>query len=572
MAVDSANIGANFSQYTGDPGLGGFGLTQGRVDTRALEDLARYTMLYNKAEYDQKQKDAEKIAEEIAKMTAIDLSTTIPKDAKILQEKFDSLSQYLRDNPDALNYKNRQQWLEYNKRKNDLTNDIKFATIRSVLNVSRKNQIAEEKNEEIKKFLEAGLQKNIEETDIRTPLDHAQKYDLSVPEIPDNKGIEIDVTKAGPNQIFQRTPTLFDVQEAKRNGFNYSLGMASIDPSTTGGTMRLMKAKENIWIKQAELFNQALASAKDANGNVDPNQMNGIPFMDNINAYNAYIKQTREDIKNGSYTDKFGSKLSFGQGPLREEDYQEINVNDGLSPAEMAVVAQFSKWAGDSQKTKVIQTDDAIQRANLAAEWERIGISRAQLNKGSNEDLVSATAVLREAADVLKAGVPRGLKGPDGKTTTVRVISDPNLLREFGAIDKDGNVTNVPDVVYYNEEENKLQLGYYKRKPDKEGNLILATNEKGETPLDRSVDMSGTQWLGQIVKRKNPNKDIGGVNMFIEQFFNTKEVGRQLKNINKIYGTTVEGTTGKSESESQSRTTPAAASGGKDRWSQFEEK
>lgn len=563
MAVESANIGANFSQYAGDPGLGGFGLTQGRVDTRGLEDLARFTMLYNKAEYDQKQKDAERIAEEIAKFSAIDLSTTIPKDAKILQEKLDSLSQYLRDNPDALNYKNREQWLEYNKRKNDLNNDIKFATIRSVLNVSRKNQIANETNEEKKKFLEAQLQADIDATDIRTPINHAQKYDIKIPEIADNTGIKVDVTKAGDNQIFQRDFTLFDMQEANRAAATYGLGVAALDPNaSTTDKLKLMDVNENPWIKMKDRLNEAIASAKDTNGVVDVTKLAGVPVMSNIDLYNEYVRKTRDEIRAGLYKDKLGNNITFGQGPFREADYQEINLADGLSEQELAKVAMFSKWAGDQSETKVIQTDDAIQRGNLAAEWARIGVAREQLNKGKNEDLVSATAVLREAADVLKGGTPRGIAGPDGKVTAVKVISDPNLLREFGTIDKDGTTTNVPDVVYYDEAANKLQLGYYKRKQDKDGNMILATDDKGNTPIDRAIDMSATQWLGQIVRRKNPTGEIGGVNALVESFFNAKEVGRQLKNINKIYGVAVEGAQNKSETESQSKTTQAPAASG----------
>lgn len=479
MAVDSAAIGANFSQYTGDPSLGGFGLTQGRVDTRALEDLARYTMLYNKAEYDQRQKDAEKAAEELAKFASIDLSTSIPKDAKILQEKFDALSQYLKDNPNALNYRNRTEWLEYNKRKNDLNNDIKFATIRDIMNVKRKNAIAEEKNEGIKKLMEASLQKNIDATDIRTPLDHEQKYDLTVPEIADNKGIKIEITKEGPNQIFQRKPFLFDINEAKRNGLNYQLGVRSFDPSTPTGERRLLTNKENIWVKQSDIFNQALASAKDANGVVDVTKMQGVPFMANINAYNQYVKQTRDDIKNGFYTDKLGGNLSFGKGPVRAEDYQEIDINDadGLTPAEMSMVAEFSKWAGDSQETDVIQTNDDLERQRLALGWANHYLDEDKFTelkkKGESKlatDIVTADSVLSNVANAIKLHKP--IDVPDDKTKTglkrYLEVADINLVEKFGKLGMgDDGVPN--DRLFLSQDENRFYLG----RKDAQGNVKI---------------------------------------------------------------------------------------------------
>jgi hypothetical protein len=569
MAVSqSANIGANFSNYTGDPALGGYGLGAGRIDTRAIEDLARYTMLYNREEYLRRQKEQEKAAEELIKFSGVDLSTTIPKDAKILQEKYDKVIDYVRKNPDALNYaKDKQKWLEYNKMKSDLLNDVKFAGIRSVANVARKNQIASETNEEKKKFFESELQNNIEATNIRTPLDFVQKYDVALPEIGANEGVKIDVTKTGSNQIFQRGFNLFDVKEAERRGAAYAQGFAAIDPATKTGQLKLLDANENFWRKGSTLLNEAIAGAKDPqSGKVDVGKLSDLPIMKNVEAYNEYARRMKESVTTGLFTDQFGKKIKFLNIPFAANDYKEIDLNDGLSPVELYKVAEFSKWGGDSFDTKVIQTDDEIQRANLGAEWARIGIDRDRLNKSSNEDLISATAVLREAADVLKNGSPRTIKWQGGERN-VNVISDPNLLREFGTIDKDGTTTNVPDNVYYDKGANKLSLIYYKREPvdpdDPKAGMKIVEGKRGDKVLDRAVDLSATQWLGQIVRRKNPNADIGGVNSLIEQFFNTKEVGRKLENINKIYGTTAEGTGSKSESESASSSSPATDDDGK---------
>ena len=62
----AADIGANASNYTGNAGLGGGSFGSFQLDTKPIEDLAKYTMLYNKSLFDQRQKDAEAAATEIA--------------------------------------------------------------------------------------------------------------------------------------------------------------------------------------------------------------------------------------------------------------------------------------------------------------------------------------------------------------------------------------------------------------------------------------------------------------------------------------------------------------------------
>ncbi len=545
----AASIGANFSDYQGNAGLGGFGLGFGKIDTRPLEDLAKYTMLYNREEWDRKQKEQEKAAAELAKFAGLNLATTIPKDAKILQDKFDKTIQYIRENPDALSYsKDKNKWLEYNKMKADLENDIRFGATRSLLNVARKEAIAAEPNEQKKAFLEAQLQKNIDDTD-------------------------------------QRDFKLFDIQEAKRAAANAALTGVR-DPKSITGQLGTLDDRENPWIQMSGRLNQAIAGAVDPQtGVVDVTKLDGVPGIENIKAYNEYVNRVKSDINAGLYKDKLGNKITFGAGPFRADDYTEVNLNDGIDAKELGVVAQFSKWAGDQYETKVIQTNDENERARLAAEWARIGIEKERVNKSKTSDLIGATSALREAADVLNSGTPIQLKSSSGgiitrnkkgeiigdtsKITTrdVNKISDPNLLKEFGTIDKDGKTTNVPDDVYYDKAANKLQLVYYKRGTDPNdvsGNATAIVQGKDGPVLDRTIDLSATQWLGQIVRRKNPNADIGGVNSLIEEFFNSKAVGRKLDNLKLIYGQTAEGTgkTEESNSSSSSKPTGTPVAGG----------
>ncbi len=418
--AEASNIGANFSSYEGNAGLGGFGLTTGRVDTRPIEDLAKYTMLYNREEYLRLQKAKEKAALELADFTGLDLSTTIPKDAKILQQKFDDLTNYIRQNPGALDYNNRDLWIEYNKKKADLKNDIKFAKIRSIANVDRKDKISVETNEERKKFLESELQKNINDTDIRTPLDWAQKYDIAEPVIDENKGVAIDVTKVGSNQIFQRGFKIYDIKEGDRAGALYEMGLAGIDPKSTGGKLTQMGVDQNPWIQMSRRLNEAIAGAVDpTTKKVDITRLSGVPGIENIKAYNDYVKRMRASITGGMFTDKFGNNIKFMNIPFAADDYKEINLDDGISAAELGKVANFSKWGGDSYDTKVIETDIALKERGLQLEAGRLALGQREfdLKKDQYTSALKAAEVDKNAAVVFAQNLFNDLKGIASRET-----------------------------------------------------------------------------------------------------------------------------------------------------------
>lgn len=558
--AEASTIGGAFSSYTGDPNLGGGSLGAFQLDTRYLYDFARYAMLYNREEQARKQREAEKAAEELGKIADYDLTTSIQKDAKHLQQRYDRLISYVKQNPGALQFKNRDQWIEYQRMKNELANDIRGAKTRNVMNIAREREIGDQKDEDIKAFMRSNLDKEIADTDIRTPIKVSQEYDLTIPKFEENKGQSILVNRRLPNEIFQDDYEIFDAAEADRTGAAMALDVA-FDTGTTTGNLKDKIFKKNIYTSMRDRLNEAIKSAELEVTEQDPAKKQEqikaklastgiLKNMVNIfEDYNRYV---------GDVQKRFQNQELSGNG-VNPDSYNPINWADGVSDVELAKAVQYLNWKGDKKETKIIQTNEAIEKARLAAEWARIGVAEAQLNKSSTEDLISATAVIREAADVLNSGQPFDIK-EGGKTRRISRITDPNLLKEFGTIDKDNNVTNVPDDVYYDKPNNKLKLVYYMR--DDEGKIIT-TKKEGGTAVDRQVDLVATQWLGQIAKRKNPNKDIGGVNALIETFFNTKGVDRKLENLSLIYGTNLQGTTGKSSTQSSSTTTPGAATGKK---------
>jgi hypothetical protein len=152
------------------------------------------------------------------------------------------------------------------------------------------------------------------------------------------------------------------------------------------------------------------------------------------------------------------------------------------------------------------------RRHNKAAEgidWANINLKKEALAKSSKEDQISALSVLNEAKDIIRKGTEVDVYNrKTGKNEKRLRIGDPTLLKQFGTIDKDGNVTNTPDYIEYNRDNDQVVLGYYKRTP--------VLNEKTNN-IEREVPLDQRTWLKEITKRSFPNKDIGGVNTLIDQ-------------------------------------------------------
>lgn len=439
----AAEIGASASNYTGNAALGGGSFGFVNLDMKPIEDLARYTMLYNKAEYDQRQKDAEKAANEIADLTSYDLTTGIPKDAEILGKKYDELTAYVRDNPGALDYRNKEEWLKYKKMRSDLNNDIKGAQTRNAMWALRQQSIQAQTDPDVRRLMQEELDAEIAATDIRTPIKHEAQYQDYGIKLPAPEELSFDVTKQAPNGVVTRDFKVFNVSKANLNSDMFALGLdTTIDPNTPEGKRQALARKNNIWLRGAEAINSTI-NAQDAQGNylyktkhtdeqgnvtwtLDESKLAKLPrgVISLAKQTNEYLKNFREDVNNGYYTDNInGGKLSFGPGALDPNDYREINIEDGISAEELGLIAQFAQWKGDTYGTKYQATDDALQasqqaeqarhnRASEALGWagdanekERIKIAKAAgVNPGQVQSSGVAFDEIAATFDIPMAG------------------------------------------------------------------------------------------------------------------------------------------------------------------------
>lgn len=426
MANESANIGANFSQYQGNAGLGGLDIGVINIDTKPIEDLGRYTMIARKAAQEQQQKDIEAQAAKLADLTAYDLTTAIPKEREIIQKEYDNLYNYVKENPTVLDYKNNPQgWLEYNKKKNDFANILKPAKMSSILYIARQNEIAATKDPELKALMEKNLAKEVASKDIKNPLKATQQFDLSPANIPAPQIKVFDVNIVGDDENAKREFAMVDMKDINSKAAQITLGLNSAVLDETSADFLSKSPEEQdalreqyitqkagdklITLDQAEQYNTVLAQYKNENGELDVTAIatkNPIlaGVMKSFDDYNNYVNNIREQIKAGAYKDKLGKVLQFGAGGLSEYDYQPISYTDGITPEELIKVQMLAKAKPDSYKTTIQETDNKLQQDQLRQKTindaENRAIERAKLaqTKREWETGMNASENLRNSA------------------------------------------------------------------------------------------------------------------------------------------------------------------------------
>ena len=84
--ADSADIASSSSNYVGSAALGGAKEIAIQIDNKPIQQLAAYTLMYNKSQYEQRQKDADEKIKQLGQLAPYDLVNGIEKDATELKD------------------------------------------------------------------------------------------------------------------------------------------------------------------------------------------------------------------------------------------------------------------------------------------------------------------------------------------------------------------------------------------------------------------------------------------------------------------------------------------------------
>lgn len=246
------------------------------------------------------------------------------------------------------------------------------------------------------------------------------------------------------------------------------------------------------------------------------------------NAENGFVPDANGNYPQGAINiDRLRSQFV-----PRDPNDMSKGFHVALAPPELAALyslATVNKFVqGD---TKVFNKDYADALNKKRAERDKSALGWAKLNFAESKETAGAQSVLDEATDIINKGTKTTAQNFDnrGKNKQVLEIADPNILKQFSAIDKDGQLVKTPDVVQFDKDKGQLYLTYY----TKSGNGTVQLDSKGDPFVDQRIPLNEKTWLTEITKRQNPNKDIGIINNLVDRAL--KANGNSLYKLSQKY-------------------------------------
>jgi hypothetical protein len=396
---------SSFNSYTGNAILGGNTSGSFEINTQPIQNLAHYTMLYNKAEKEQKIKEGQDAAAKMAELTSYDLTTAIPKDREKIQKNFDRLIDYAKKNPSVLNYReNPEGYIEYHRRKNEFVNNLQGAKTRSIAYMARQKAIADDLNPQSKAVRAKQLEETVENSDILTPIPTEDSYDLKAPELKAPRSAVFDVMGQDGSGVGTLSVSVPDFKDINAQALSIELGLEkdildenspefqALTPEAQDQKRkekaRLAGSGRTLYTESANRYNEALNQIKDSKGQINVPALNKNGLLSGVvqqfENYNRYVESMKSQIKNGVFIDKVtGKALKFGMKNLDEADYQTIKWEDGISPAELVKVQLLGMAQANSNQKKYQQTDDALQWYQAQTDRQKANAAAAAASAGS---------------------------------------------------------------------------------------------------------------------------------------------------------------------------------------------
>lgn len=402
--------------YRGDANLFGYGAPI-LIDVKPLDDLARYTMIANKADYDQRQKDTDAKVLELAKLATINLNDLHGKDkdevSKSLNDLITYASEYARKSPKNQEEKIQQQ-LEWQTNFGKVKGEYDSAKQRSI---GYHSQIADiektypdAKQQDIRK-------KQLEDYFGKTKLSDkisavAPMYEIKNIDTPTASTLKTNIVQKGVYENVDAEITMYIPKVNASLATATVMGLNKLYPQK--GTQEYERLSENeksqvalqetsegdakIWSDSASEFNSALKTVgvdgKPLYFDIDGKFLSK-KFEDDNYSYtvvmkpytalknlDTYSKNKIEQFSKGELSDK-GFNFSLPQG-VSVDDFKAglINFEKGISPDQLVQAGIFSKFKGDDIGKVVQLTDDNIKKRGQDLDY---GLGIAQLNQRKKE-------------------------------------------------------------------------------------------------------------------------------------------------------------------------------------------
>lgn len=588
MAIEAANIGANFSDYVGNAGAaaGNFGVID--VDTKPLQNLAAYTVLFNRAKWEREKQETDANIAKLADLSNIELNSLRGKDREQAIGEFAKLqtkaTEYARKIAKTPQEK-MQNELEWQLELRAFNDNYKSGKDRAVTYQKRYNDImqgtqdAKAKDAEIKILDEV-----FDKSDIATKISGVANFKTGTVDVPTPTAQKINTVVIGGNENISVDGSIYNPKTNAGIADAAVLNIKKLYPKAGTPEFDLLSEAEKnqakiqatvesggkVWVDATEPLNQVIKKYITPEGGFDAKRFENENASNTtlMNAYNAlkiydsYNRSKYEQAASGMFSDK-GVNVKLPPN-INAEDFKVgfVDFANGVTANQLVQSGMFAKYAGDTFTKKIQETDNAIQREGLKVQWGNLGLEREKMNKASSQDLLAADGVLREITDIVNKGdLPANqvdvVDSNTGRTKRVFKIGDPNILQKFGNIDKDGTTTNIPDEARYNPKTNEIDLVYFQR--DEDGKVL--PTQTGGSYIKESKTLNSRTWANLVTQRTFSGQDRGAVNEIIQSVI-TKN-GGDLYKISKLLNSgTIAPETTTTTTTSTSSSSSSSSSGG----------
>lgn len=451
--AEAADIGANFSSYTGNAGLGGGVVEATKIDTSPVQMLAMYQYEYNKLAHQEKVVDTNGKIKELADLTAFDPNSAIEKDKKVALDTYNQLladgSEYSRKSPKNQDEKLQQSW-EFKKKIADAQKTISSIKERAISYNTRKASIMadttlspDQKKQKLAKLDEAA------NTDVHTPISAEDAFDEKIPDIAAGVSRTVEGVDILANINIQHKITVFTSSDLLRQSQMEATGLEAMFHGDNKDFFASSKNPFVIYHNAAESFNSALASPKYQKVNPTSNQVTidydeikkDNPAIDNvlslIDQYNNWATDMKTQASAGVFKDKAGKQYTSIQA-IKPDDFFTIDKSKPLTGEQMIMLEKWRKsnpaigvsvevsntgtaLAEERNRIDLYQAKNTAwyQRQQVDLEKEKNKVQKALADKkGANQVQIDEAAQF--ANDILSR-IRAASSKPDAKTGVVNV-------------------------------------------------------------------------------------------------------------------------------------------------------
>lgn len=407
------------SSYTGSAQLGGelgIGVT---LDPSPLQKLAVFNYYRDRDMWMQKKAEDKMAADQIATITAFDITSPLKPFADDLKKELAEIQAYVRENPDALVYsRNPSKFQELNERINRFQTKRKAATANDALYNSAKakaSQIVDPRerdlqmrtlDQNVKDFFSGGLE-NAYNNQLNA-IPELNPDDFVLPTAPmTERSFVID----RPNDSLITTVAYKDLDSLRAAASVIAAGGGEILDENSEAFKRLSPERQQLERQRAafttgkrqklvELSQSLTKGIEDfikQNPGVDLNTIDPSVLPDGIIEDNIRsVRLINEQIDELNQMVLQG-KVEDPSGRVRTAPYKKINIQDGLSQEELIVVRSLQ--ADGNALIKKVDSDVKQHGNDLSRQRIALGWAELDLNRDKFDEAVKSAGANQRMAD-----------------------------------------------------------------------------------------------------------------------------------------------------------------------------